>query len=265
MKRFIYSLLSAFTLSIAFGVVTHAQTTQGNAARDNGTLWDEANAAYYEGDFASASALYDSIEMSGMVSARLYYNKAGTLFKMGKTGESILYYSKAQRLAPGDNDIAHNLAIVGSYTRNRIEPVPEFFLTNWMRGVSSIMSGNAWAGLSLALFAIVLAGILLYLLPLGRGTRKAGFYGGLAALVLLIFAFSFARNDRSETIHPTGGIVTTPSAAVKSSPDSSGKDLFLLYEGDRVKILDALNGWNEISVANGNRGWIRTGAVSMID
>jgi hypothetical protein len=26
-----------------------------------------------------------------------------------------------------------------------------------------------------------------------------------------------------------------------------------------------MNGWNEITVANGNRGWIRAVAVSMID
>ncbi len=57
----------------------------------------------------------------------------------------------------------------------------------------------------------------------------------------------------------------SPSAAVKSSPDNSGKDLFLLYEGDRVEVRDALNGWSEITVANGNRGWIKTTAISMID
>ena len=293
MKHIIISLLSVFILSIGLCAAqnsdavlepstptspasisasapeqtpTVAITPQAQAqTSDNDALWEEANAAYYAGDFASASVLYDSIEQSGMVSAKLYYNKAGALFKMGKIGESILYYSKAQRLAPGDNDIAHNLAIASSYTRNRIEPVPEFFLKRWMRDLSSIVSGNTWAWLSIVFVALVLAGALLYLLPLGRRVRKTGFYSGLAALVLMIFAFSFARRDWSETKNPTGGIVTSPSAAVKSSPDSSGKDLFLLYEGDRVGVLDAMNGWSEITVANGNRGWIRSAAVSMID
>jgi tetratricopeptide (TPR) repeat protein len=248
------------------GVET-SNTPKGSAVGPHNlnALWEEANTAYYAGDFASSAALYDSIETRGMVSAKLYYNKAGALFKMGKIGESILYYSKAQRLAPSDADIAHNLAIAGTYTRNRIEPVPEFFLINWTDRLGAIMSGNAWAWLSIVFFALTLAGALLYLLPLGRETRKMGVYGGLAALLLLIFAFSFARRDWRETTRPTGGIVTTTSAAVKSSPDSSGKDLFLLYEGDRVRVLDAMNGWSEITVANGNRGWIRTSAVSMID
>ncbi len=255
MKHLVYSILVAFILGIGSA-----------SAQDNTTtLWDEANAAYIANDYASASAIYDSIEQSGMVSAKLYYNKAGALFKMGKIGESILYYSKAQRLAPSDADIAHNLAIASSYTRNRIEPIPDFFLKRWTRSLGSIMSGDGWAWLSLALFSGVLAGTLLYLLPLSRRVRKTGFYGGLTALVLFIFAFSFARRDWNETMTPSGGIVTSPSAAVKSSPDNSGKDLFLLYEGDRVQILDAMNGWNEIVVVNGNRGWIRSGAVSIID
>lgn len=237
----------------------------GASKQDNSALWDQANTAYYSGDFAAAAALYDSIERSGMISSRLYYNKAGALFKMGKTGESILYFSKAQRLAPGDSDIAHNLAIAKTYTRNRIEPLPEFFLKKWMRGFGGIMGGDAWAGVSIGLFALVLAGALIYLLPLGRGLRRAGFWGCLAALLLLVFSFSFAQKAWNESQNPTQGIVVSGSAAVKSSPDSSGKDLFLLYEGDAVEVRDALNGWSEIVVANGNRGWVRTSAVAMID
>ena len=266
MKHLAYSILTAFILSTSSAATAAQNDTKDNNARDNATaLWDEANAAYIANDYASASAIYDSIEQSGMVSAKLYYNKAGALFKMGKIGESILYYSKAQRLAPSDADIAHNLGIANSHTRNRIEPIPDFFLKRWMRSLGTTMSGDGWAMLSLILFAGMLAGTLLYLLPLGRRMRKTGFYGGMTALLLLIFAFSFARRDWLETMNPSGGIVTSPSATVKSSPDNSGKDLFLLYEGDRVRILDAMNGWNEITVVNGNRGWIRSGAVSMID
>lgn len=234
-------------------------------ARDNDALWEEANSAYYEGDFAYATALYDSIEHSGMVSAKLYYNKAGALFRMGKIGESVLYYSKAQRLAPADSDIAHNLAVASTYTRNRIEPVPEFPVKRWIISFSALMNGNMWAVLSIVFFALVLAGVLLYLLPFGRRMRKTGLSGAISAFVLLVLAFSFARSDWREAVNPTGGVVTNPSAAVKSSPESSGKDLFLLYEGDRVKVLDVMNGWSEIAVANGNRGWIRTETISMID
>lgn len=235
------------------------------SAQETGELWDKANTAYYNNDFADAIALYDSIEQSGMVSAKLYYNMGNAYFKAGRIGKSILYYNKAQRLAPGDEDIAHNLEIANTYTRNRIEPIPEFFLKRWMRSFASIMGGNAWAVLSVVLFGLLLAGLLLYLLPLRRGVRKAGFYGGLVSLVLFLFAVSFASADYRESTHSTQAIVTSSSASVKSSPDNAGKDLFLLYEGAKVEVRDALNGWREIVLADGNRGWIKAANIEMID
>jgi len=291
MKRLAFSILSVVTLSVCLALGTAAYASSGGSASvaaessatstdapaspsapaptrsaaSNNSLWESANAAYYEGNFQRAVALYDSIEMSGMVSAKLYYNKAGALFKMGRVGESILYYSRAERLDPTDGDIAHNLAIASTYTRNRIEPVPEFFITRWRRSLGGLLGGNGWAWLSLAMLACTLAGALLYMLPLRRSWRKRGFYGGVAAFALLAVSFSFALADHRETVSPTGGIVASPSAAVKSSPDAAGTDLFLLYEGDRVRLLDEMNGWSEITVANGSRGWIRTNAIAKID
>ncbi len=209
--------------------------------------------------------MYDSIEQSGMVSAKLYYNMGNAYFKVGKIGKSILYYSKAQKLAPGDKDIEHNLAIANTYTRNRIEPLPEFFVKRWMNSFASVMGGNAWAALSIGLFALTLAGVLLYLLPLRRGVRKAGFWGAVAGLAMFLFAFSFASRDHSKSEESIQAIVTSASASVKSSPDNAGKDLFLLYEGAKVEVHDALNGWLEIELADGNRGWIKATAIEMID
>lgn len=253
MKRLLISILAIF----AIGSTASAQ--------ESAELWDKANTAYYNEDFTGAIELYDSISRSGLASAKLYYNLGNAYFRAGKIGKSILYYNKAQRLAPGNEDIAHNLEIANTYTRNKIEPIPEFFLKKWTRALGSIMSGNAWATLSIVFFGLTLGGALLFLLPLRRGVRKAGFYGGVASLVLFIFAISFAAADYTESVESTQAIVTSSSASVKSSPDNAGKDLFLIYEGAKVEVRDALNGWREIVLADGNRGWIKASTIEMID
>ncbi len=255
MKRLLIIIFSFFA----------AAPVSALSAGDPGQLWDKANTAYYNNDFAEAIALYDSIEQSGMVSAKLYYNMGNAWFKVGRIGKSILYYNKAQKLAPGDRDIEHNLEIANTYTRNRIEPLPEFFVKRWMESLSSIMSGNAWAWMSVGLFALALGGTLLYLLPLRRRVRKAGFWGAIAGFVLFLFAFGFASSDYNERVESTQAIVTGTSASVKSSPDNAGKDLFLLYEGAKAEVLDSLNGWRKIELADGNQGWIKTSAIEMID
>jgi SH3-like domain-containing protein len=44
--------------------------------------------------------------------------------------------------------------------------------------------------------------------------------------------------------------------AVKSSPSDSGKDLFVLHGGTKVKVIDSVGDWYEIRIADGNMGWI---------
>ncbi|MDR0907881.1 MAG: tetratricopeptide repeat protein [Rikenellaceae bacterium] len=234
------------------------------SAQNSEELWDKANTAYYNEDYAGAVALYDSIEQQGVASAELYYNMGNAYFRAGRIGKSILYYNKAQKLAPADRDIAYNLEIANTFTRNKIEPIPEFFLRRWMRSLGSMMSANGWAVASLVLFGLALAGLLLFLLPLRQRARKGGFYGGVAALILLVFALSFAVVSHRESVRSTQGIVTAPSASVKSSPDSAGKDLFLIYEGARVTVRDELGSWCEITIADGNRGWIKASTIEMI-
>ena len=54
-----------------------------------------------------------------------------------------------------------------------------------------------------------------------------------------------------------------PVSSVKSSP-SSGKDLFVIHEGTKVKILDNVGDWQNISLADGRQGWIETSAIEII-
>ena len=73
--------------------------------------WDRANTAYMNGDWAGATAIYDSIEQAGMASVKLYYNMGGAYFKNGQIGKAVLYYNKALRIDPTDEDTQYNLRV----------------------------------------------------------------------------------------------------------------------------------------------------------
>ena len=56
-----------------------------------------------------------------------------------------------------------------------------------------------------------------------------------------------------------------PVSSVKSSPsDGSAKDLFILHEGTRVRILDNVGGYSQIEIADGRQGWIPSGEIEVI-
>ena len=195
---------------------------------------------------------------------KLYYNLANAYFKTGEIGRAILYYNKALKLAPSNDDVRYNLAIAEAQTKDKIAVVPEFFLNRWMRGIRNTMSCTAWSIVSLAAFAAVLAFALLFLLSGRIAVRKTGFYGALAALTVFVIATSFAIAERRDMLRREQAVVMSSAISVKSSPDRSATDLFVLHEGTKVRIATEIDGWYEIVIADGKKGWTESRNIEQI-
>ena len=261
---FVALVLTTFT-AVAQSDSTTVETLQQVEVLDNNALWNSANQAYIDGDFLSAVKLYSAIENRGFYSARLYYNMGNAFFKAGNLGKAILYYNRALVISPSMEDAKHNLEIAEAQTKDNISVVPEFFLNRWMRSLRSSMSCMAWSLLSLVAFAALLAFTLLFLLAAGIKWRKVGFYSALCGAVLFVATLSFAISSRNEMLNHDEAIVMASAISVKSSPDRTSKDIFILHEGTKVKVLDTYGAWNEIRIADGNEGWISSSAIIVID
>lgn len=59
-------------------------------------------------------------------------------------------------------------------------------------------------------------------------------------------------------------IIYSPAVNGKSSPDSSGTDLFVLHEGTKVTVEDEVGEWYEIRLSDGNKGWIPVNSLEII-
>ena len=241
-----------------------AASTAPDAQNSAETLWDRANTAYINADYHGAIGLYEELLSRNLSSAKLYYNLANACFKEGQTGRAILFYRRALRLAPGNDDIRYNLSVAEARTKDTIERIPEFFLVGWVRAVRHAMSCTAWSVLSLVVLACGLALALLYLLAKRLSLRKTGFYGTLAAVLLFVVTTSFAAGERREMLDDTQAVVMSLSTAVKSSPDNASTDLFVLHEGTVVKITDRLGDWCEVTIADGKKGWLESRTIEVI-
>ncbi len=244
-------------ITLFFVGTLSAQTTE--------QLWNDANTAYINGQYAEAVRGYEAIRNQGLESAKLYLNLGNAYYKQGLVGKAILEYHRALRLSPSDDDVRYNLAIANAYVQDKIEVIPTFFLKRWVISLQNACSGSSWAIWSLIFFVIAMACTILYLLAEGLAWRKGGFYGALVAV--LLFAFSFASASRSKrlALHPRSAIVMSGAAPVKSSPDKGSKDIFVLHEGTQVDVRDSLGDYREIVIADGNKGWIQNSAIEMID
>ena len=77
------------------------------------------------------------------------------------------------------------------------------------------------------------------------------------ALVLAVLCLSFAFWQRADYRKADSAIVTRAVTTVQSAPGrDSAKDLFVLHEGTKVKLLDSVGSWRNIELADGRQGWL---------
>ena len=229
------------------------------------SLWNAGVAAYADGRWDEARDAWQSIETSGVESARLYGNIGNAWFKSGEIARAILYYEKALKLDPSFPDARYNLDFARTFVQDKIESVPEFFLASWLRRVSRSLSSNAWTGLFFLFLTLTLAALLLFLLGRTTRLRKTGFYLAILFFLLSAGALSFAAGQRSAYRRADEAIILRPVVTVRSSPGSEGaKDLFILHEGTKVRILDRVGAWENISLADGRQGWISASEADLI-
>lgn len=226
--------------------------------------WETGNKAYIDGDYNKAIAEYNAILDGGEYSMKLYYNLANAYFKVGSIGKAILYYNKALRIAPSQEDIRHNLAIAEAQTKDRIVAIPEFFINRWLRTLRNTMSCGTWSLLSLLFFGVLLSFTLLFLLASRIRWRKVGFYGALFSLVMFVAVTLFAISSRNDILQHEEAIVMGSAVSIKSSPDRSATDLFVLHEGTKVRIIAEVDEWREIVIADGKKGWVEVKNIEQI-
>ena len=229
------------------------------------SLWNSANQAYAEGRWEEALSDYDMISDMGLESAALYCNTGDAYFKNGNVPKAILYYEKALKLDPSYDDARFNLELLNSGIQDRIEPVPEFVLKAWSRNICYIMDSNAWAACFIVFLALTLAMALLFILSPSVAGRRTGFFTGLVMILFAAFSLTFSIWQKKDYMRADDAIVMRPVTSVKSSPSSeASKDLFILHEGTKVKIIDEVGSWNNIELADGRQGWIPSGDIETI-
>ena len=229
------------------------------------SLWNAANQAYVEGRWADAVADYEPISGMGLESAALYCNTGDAWFKDGNIPMAILFYERALKLDPSYSDARYNLELLNSTIQDRIDIVPEFILKVWAKDICYIMDSDAWAVWFLVFVALTLGLVLLFLLAPTAAGRRTGFFTGIVTLLLAVSSLSFSIWQRNDYMDADSAIVMRPVTSVKSSPSAeASKDLFILHEGTKVRILDTVGKWNNISLADGRQGWLPSDDLAVI-
>ena len=249
----IFSKIGLMFFLVAFLLTGFSQSIFAQDVRE---LWKDGNEKYTQGQFAEALGNYIKIEEAGYTSEALLYNIGNTYFKLKENGKAILYFERVLKLNPSNADASNNLALAKEYSLDKIEGVPEFILTTWIKDINYSLSSDMWSYISLFLFAAVAVLLLGFKFAYTSRLRKLSFFFGMVALLFGLISAAFACDQRHNSGLKDSAIVMKLVSTVKSSPDISGKTLFILHEGTKVKLLEELGGWMRVELADGRQGWI---------
>jgi tetratricopeptide (TPR) repeat protein len=225
---------------------------------------EQANTAYLAKDYQQAAQLYETTLAENGASATLYYNLGNTYYRLNKIAPAILNYERALLLDPGNRDVRFNLEIARLKTVDKIEPLGEIFFAQAYNAVKNLYSANQWSRIAVACFLAFIICLFLFSFSRRIALKKIGFYAGGLLLLLCITGNIFAYNQKKKLTHRTSAIIFSPTTTIKSAPDNSGTDLFILHEGSKVQTINQLGEWYEIETADGNVGWISNKEIEII-
>lgn len=227
------------------------------SAQEPDQLFKEGNKLYTSGKYKEAIEKYEAIIARGYCNAELYYNLGNAYFKSKDIARSILYYERALLLNPSDNDIRFNLELARTFTVDKISRLPDFFLVAFFKWIRNRASSDSWAYIALISFVLSLFLFVLFWFAPRLGLKRSSFYLSLLMMLVFVASLSFSISSKRLVNSRKHAIVVVPAVSVKSSPGNSGKDLFIIHSGIKVKIVRELENWAEITLLDGNKGWIR--------
>lgn len=252
-----YSLWTIMCLLLGSG------TYATGSLEHNEQLFEQANLAYKLGAYDSAKALYAEVVNNGYESAELFYNLGNTYYKDANLPAAILYFERALKIAPKDEDIAYNLEVANSFITDKIEPVEPVFISAWWTGLAKSMTPTAWGWTFIALLTLLCVLVTLFVMGRSPGLKQLGFLAGLVTFFACAIALSLGFKSKA-LADKTEAIVFSPSVNVKSEPGLGATVQFVVHEGLKVEVIDEDSEWLRIELADGNSGWLPATSVERI-
>jgi tetratricopeptide (TPR) repeat protein len=246
---------------ILFLVLIIANTISAQNAND---LFSSANDLYKNEKFEKAIERYKEIESQGLISSELYYNLGNSYYKLNKVGPSIYYFEKALKINPLNEDVKNNLVFAKRLALDKIEELPKTVFQKFNINYLQQLSYNQWA-IVIIVFSVL--GSLLFLLFYFADTpfiKRIYFVTSSLSFILLITALIITFNQYSISKNNKEAIVFAEETEVRNAPTFNSEEVFTLHEGTKVLVLDAIDSWKKIKLADGKIGWIIADDIKLL-
>lgn len=228
-------------------------------------LFVKANDEYKKELYSEAIITYNQIDSLGFVSSELYYNLGNCYYKLNEVASSIYNFEKALLLDPLNVDAENNLVFAKRLTIDNIEELPKSLFQKIDESYVKKLSYNEWSWVSVV-FSIV--GVLLFLLfyfSFTPSKKRLFFVTSMLSFLLLIVSSVFAIKEYSYQQNTVNAIIFAQEIEIKNAPTPNSENIFTLHEGTKVAVLDTVDNWKKIKIADGKIGWILSENIKLLN
>lgn len=225
-------------------------------AQTSKELFENANTLYKEAKYQEAINLYEKIEKNNHVSAELYFNLGNCYYKLNKVAPTIYNYEKALKLQPLHREATNNLVFAKRLTLDAIEELPKTFLQKIDINYIKKLTYNQWA-IVVVVFSFVASLLFLLFYFAETPSRKRWYFVTSSLSFLMLFiAIGITINQFNFSKKNVKAIIFSEKTTIQDAPTVNSNTVFTLHEGTKVTILDSVDNWKKIKLADGKTGWI---------
>ena len=252
------SLVEAFRTDVFASSAGNSATVPAQHV-DN--VFDIANEEYKTGNFEDSLRLYESLLSStGLRGADIYYNIGNARFKLHNYGKAIVSYRRALRLAPRDQDIVANLSFVRRMTTDKIDQSKS---TELLREIFFFHYTLNQTESEVVFLCAYLASVFFAATCLFRQSRILRWLTLIALMLALTFGASTIIKWYG-TAHPNQAVVVVEEADLHTGPGHNYMVSFNLHDGAEMKVRKRENGWYQIELPDGRRGWLKDSRIEIV-
>ena len=242
--------------SLLLLIVVSCLVSQGQSGAVKDSV-SAANQLYNTAKYQDAIRKYQYVLGQGFESSELYFNLGNAYYKLGNATYAILNYERAKKLAPNDGDVRYNLELARTLIVDNVVSLPDGGFLRWMKQLISSKSINFWGITSIITFFSFLFLFGLFLLSRTFQVKRLAFWFSIAAVSISAITFTFGTTMKSRLVNHNSAVITDRSVKVKASPSETGTELFIVHEGVTVQLTDKLGDWVNVSLPDGNKGWVK--------
>lgn len=220
------------------------------------SLFTAATENYNKGEYTKAIDKYEQILKNGEHSAELYFNLGNCHYKLNAIGPSIYYYEKALLLKPNDSEILNNLGYAQNMRLDAVEKMPKTDIAQLYSDFVNILSFDQWAYLAVSLFILFVLAYLSYFFLRFATQKRIAFIASVMSLILGVVSILIAYLQYQDFKTDNPAIIFSKEIKITSEPNNNSEVVFTLHEGTKVNVLEKLNDWKKIRLADGQTGWL---------